>query len=151
MAKESFKKSTLTKIFLKQSELAVSPANIKEHMHLWWMNTRDKEQGGLRLTEAGFDHLEKKLNIEFYSITLPIDFVITTQTIIYLDQFIDCPYYLDGRRIAVTDQRKATELTLFSGDLTKYGLTKAMKRKEELEEIDPWAGHHKNRPNSLTN
>lgn len=151
MASESLNKTTLTKIFLKQSELAVSAANIKEHMHLWWINTRDKEVGGLRLTEAGFDHLEGKLGIEFYSITLPADFVITTQTIIYLDQFIDCPYYLDGRRIAVTDQKKATELALFSGDLTKYGLTKAMKRKEELDQIDPWAGHHKNRPRRLTN
>ena len=143
MASESLNKTTLTKIFLKQSELAVSAANIKEHMHLWWINTREKDVGGLRLTEAGFDHLEGKLGIEFYSITLPADFVITTQTIIYLDQFIDCPYYLDGRRIAVTDQRKATELALFSGDLTKYGLTKAMKRKEELAKIDPWAGTKK--------
>jgi hypothetical protein len=57
---------------------------------------------------------------------------ITTQVIIFLDQFIDCPYYLDNTAIHVTNEKKAVELTLFSGDLRKYGITKAMKRSENL-------------------
>ena len=139
MAKKSVNKKAYTKIFLRQSDIATSPANVKEHLHLWWVNTREKDEGGLRLTEEGFEHLEKNLGVKFFSITLPVEFKITTQTIIYIDQFVDCPYYLDNRRIAVTDEKKATELVLFSGDLTKYGLTKAMKRKEQLDSIDMWA------------
>jgi hypothetical protein len=54
----------------------------------------------------------------------------TSQIIIFLDKFIDCPYYLTNRSITVTSERKAVELGLFSGDLRKYGLTKAMKRQQ---------------------
>jgi hypothetical protein len=57
---------------------------------------------------------------------------LTTQVIIFLDQFIDCPYYLTNRSIIVTNEKKAVELTLFSGDLRKYGLTKAMTRSKNL-------------------
>ena len=31
----------------------------------------------------------------------------------------------------VTDEKKAVELHLFSGDVKKYGLTKALKRQEK--------------------
>jgi len=55
----------------------------------------------------------------------------TTQVIIFLDKFIDCPYYLTNRSITVTNEKKAVELTLFSGDLRKYGLTKAMSRNKD--------------------
>jgi len=56
---------------------------------------------------------------------------LTTQVIIFLDQFIDCPYYFTNRSIFVTSEKKAVELTLFSGDLRKYGITKAMNRDEK--------------------
>ena len=50
-------KETYTKVFLKQSDTAISDANIKQCMSDWWQNTRGKATGGLRLTEAGFDFL----------------------------------------------------------------------------------------------
>ena len=65
-----------------------------------------------------------------YEIPFPKDYKFTTQTFIFLDQFITCPYYLTNRSIWVTDEKKSMELHLFSGDLRKYGLTKAMKRHE---------------------
>jgi hypothetical protein len=55
---------------------------------------------------------------------------LTTQTIIFLDQFIDCPYFLTNKNVTVTNERKAVELTLFSGDIRKYGMSKALKRSE---------------------
>ena len=76
--------------------------------------------------------MKDTLEVRFFDVHLPRDFVFNTQTIIYIDQFIDCPYHLDGLRIAVTDERKYLELTLLSGDIQKYGLTKAMTRKIEL-------------------
>lgn len=123
-------KEAYTKIFLKEKGMAMSEANIKQYMPLWWRNIRNKEKGGLRLTEAGFDLLSE-IDIELYDIPYPKDMPLTTQVIIFLDQFINCPYYITNRSIFVTSEKKAVELTLFSGDLRKYGITKAMNRDEK--------------------
>lgn len=82
------------------------------------------------MTDEGYDFLKENIQLKFYEIPLPRDQRLNTQTIIFLDQFIDCPYYLTERSIFVTDEKKAMELHLFSGDLQKYGLTKAMTRYE---------------------
>jgi|SRR5210317_1587212 hypothetical protein len=120
-------KEAYTKIFLKEKGLAISDANLKQYMPIWWQNTRNKSQGGLRLTEEGYNTLQE-IGIEVYDIPYPKDMPLTTQVIIFLDQFIDCPYFLTNRSITVTNEKKAVELTLFSGDLRKYGIIKAMKR-----------------------
>lgn len=121
-------RETLTKIFLKQSNTAISAANLKIYSRKWWQNNRDKNTGGLRLTESGYHFLHDDLHLKFYEIPLPRDQKINTQTIIFLDQFIDCPYYLTERAIFVSDEKKSMELYLFSGDLQKYGIVKAMSR-----------------------
>ena len=123
-------KETYTKIFLKELGKSTSEANVKQYMPIWWQNTRNKETGGLRLTEEGFDVLNQ-IDLAVYDIPYPRDMPITTQVIIFLDQFIDCPYYLTNRSIVVTNEKKAVELTLFSGDLRKYGITKAMSRQKK--------------------
>jgi|TARA_B100002019_G_C21271285_1_gene602505 hypothetical protein len=124
-------KETYTKVFLKQSDIAITEANVKEYMSVWWQNTRSKEVGGLRLTDKGFLHLTEKLDIQSYDVPFPDDFTLTTSTLIWLDQFITCPYWLGRDHITVMDEKKALELHLFSGDVKKYGLTKALKRTEE--------------------
>ena len=121
-------KETYTKIFLKQANLAITDATLKEYMPLWWQNTRSKDTGGLRLTPSGFDFLIEKLDLRFYEVPYPKDKPITTQTIIFLDKFITCPYFLSKSSIFVTNEKKSLELHLFAGDLRKYGLVKAMKR-----------------------
>ena len=121
-------KETYTKIFLKQANLAITDATLQEYMPLWWQNTRSKDTGGLRLTSDGFDFLIEKLDLRFYEVPYPKDKPITTQTIIFLDKFITCPYFLSKTSIFVTDEKKSLELHLFAGDLRKYGLVKAMKR-----------------------
>ena len=126
-------KDTFTKIFLKQSNIPISPVSIKEYMPMWWQNTRSKDQGGLRLTSKGFAHLRSELDLKFYEIPLPHDQTIATQTILFLDKFITCPYYLDRSSLWVTEEKKAIELHLFSGDLRKYGLVKAMSRYNKEE------------------
>lgn len=123
-------KETYTKVFLKELGKAASESNIKQYMPMWWQNTRNKSSGGLRLTEEGVIIL-KDIGITTYDIPYPKDMPLTTQVIIFLDQFIDCPYYLTNRSIVVTNEKKAVELTLFSGDLRKYGLTKAMSRQKK--------------------
>lgn len=123
-------KKAYTKIFLKEQGKSANDLTIKEFMPLWWKNTRDKGEGGLRLTDAGFD-LINEIDLATYDVPYPKDMPLTTQVIIFLDKFIDCPYYIGNRSIIVTNEKKAVELSLFSGDLRKYGLTKAMSRTEK--------------------
>ena len=121
-------KETYTKVFLNQKNIAISEVTLKQYMSEWWQNTRAKKQGGLRLTDAGFNFVKDELDLATYDVPFPKDFELTTNTIIWLDQFITCPYYLFRNSIVVLDERKAMELHLFSGDIKKYGLTKAMNR-----------------------
>ena len=124
-------KETYTKVFLKQAGIAISESSLAEYMPVWWQNTRKKDSGGLRLTEAGMLFLMEKLELATYDIPFPPDFKITTQVVIFLDKFIDCPYFLTNKGLTVTNEKKALELHLFSGDVRKYGLAKALKRTDE--------------------
>lgn len=121
-------KETYTKIFLKQADIAISEATLKQYYSEWWQNTREK--GGLRLTDEGFEFIVATLDLKTYEVPFPKDFKMTTQTLIFLDKFISCPYYITNKGIHVTDEKKAIELHLFSGDLRKYGLTKAINRQK---------------------
>ncbi len=123
-------KEAYTKIFLKEQGKSANDVTIKESMPLWWKNTRDKGASGLRLTDLGFEVINE-IDLATYDVPYPKDMPLTTQVIIFLDKFIDCPYYITPRSIIVTNEKKAVELTLFSGDLRKYGLTKAMSRTTE--------------------
>ena len=126
-------KETYTKIFLTQLGKSTDPATLKQYMPLWWMNNRSKDTGGLRLTDEGIQMLEQ-LGLATYDIPYPKEMPLTSQVIIFLDQLIDCPYYLTNKSITVTNERKAVELSLFSGDIRKYGLTKAMTRQKKDED-----------------
>ena len=124
-------KETYTKLFLKELGKSINNVTVAEYMPLWWKNSRSKGSGGLRLTDAVYAVLQQ-IDLATYDVPYPHNMPLTTQVIIYLDQFIDCPYYLTNRSITVTNEKKAVELTLFSGDLRKYGLTKAMNRSNNL-------------------
>jgi len=123
-------KETYTKVFLKQLDKTVNDAAVAEYMPLWWQNTREKTTVCLRLTETCF-YVINTIQLATYEIPYPADMPITTQIIIFLDKFIDCPYYISRHSIFVTSERKAVELGLFSGDLRKYGLAKALSRQEK--------------------
>lgn len=120
-----------TKIFLKAKGLAVTEANVKSYMPVWWQNTRVKSSGGLRLTEEGYDMITNDLQLATYDVPFPRDFEMTTQVLIFMDNFIDCPYYLTHKGLIVTSEKKAIELHLFSGDMKKYGIQKAINRQEK--------------------
>ena len=63
--------------------------------------------------------------------TEPID--LSPQTIIFFDRNMDSPYYLTNQAIVVFSERKSFELMLFSDDIRKYGLVKAMNNQNKLD------------------
>lgn len=126
-------KETYTKIFLKEAGEICSPENLYERVMQFWVNKRTKSTGGLRLTQEGLEYI-KNLDLKTYEIPFPEELDLKAQVIIFLDQFIDCPYYLTERSITVLSERKAIELFMFSGDVRKYGLIKAMNRKHVYPE-----------------
>jgi len=128
-------KTTYTKLFLNQLGKPFTTETIAEYLPLWWQNTRDKDEGGLRLTDAGFQILNE-LGVSSYEILFPKDMPFNTQTIIFLDRFILCPYYLTKKSIFVTDEKKAVELTLLSGDVRRYGIIKAMTKAKKDKKND---------------
>ena len=126
-------KETYTKIFLKNANIAIGQNTLKEYMPMWWKNSRSKNFGGLRLTDEGITFIKDKLQLQTYDVPFPNDFTLTTQVIIFLDKYLDTPYYLADDGVIVTNEKKAMELMLFSGDKRKYGLNKALSRLESQE------------------
>ena len=124
-------KETFTKIFLQQKDKSTDSANMKHHMYKWWQSHRSKDIGGLRLSEEGFDYLVNELELRSYEIpfTEPID--LSPQTIIFFDRTMDFPYYLTNQSITVFSEKKSFELYLFSDDIRKFGLIKAMNERQK--------------------
>jgi len=100
-------KETYTKIFLKQLGIAITEATLKEYTPIWWQNTRVKATGGLRLTDEGIRVVTEDVELATFDVPFPKDFSLTTNSIIWLDQFIDCPWWLGRGGMVVTDERKA--------------------------------------------
>ena len=124
-------KETFTKIFLKYQNKSIDEANVKLHLHKWWQSHRNKQSGGLRLTEEGLNFLTTELDLQSYNIpfTEPID--LSPQVIIFFDRHMDCPYFLTNSAIIVFSEKKSFELCMFSDDIRKYGLIKAINRRDK--------------------
>lgn len=122
-------KDTYTAVFLKSAGIEPTAEEIKKHKVSWWWNVRNKEEGGLRLTESGIDFITQAAEIKTYNIELPKDFAVTPQILIWLDKFIDSPFYINKRTITVLKEKAAFELYLFSGDIRKMGYNKALAKR----------------------
>ena len=121
-------------MFLKEWGKSVDPANIRLYKHTWWFNTRTKKEGGLRLTDKGFDFLTDILKIASYEVPFTDQIELSPQVIIFLDKFLDCPYFLDYASLTVFSEKKSFELYMFSDDIRKYGLIKAINKQKKSED-----------------
>jgi hypothetical protein len=112
-------KRKLTKIFLLAEYPSATPKEIEMHYLSWWHNIRD--DGGLRLTDRGYDWLDSKLGLEHWSFNLKTQ-NITYQTVLDMDRHIDCPYWMNrrGTNIIVFGDEVATMLTLYGGDIKLF-------------------------------
>lgn len=129
-------KEIYTKIFLQQNNRSIDAANVKLHLYKWWQSHRSKTEGGLRLSEEGFNFLTTELDLKSYTIpfTDPID--LSPQVIIFFDRHMDCPYFLTNSAIIVFSEKKSFELYMFSDDIRRYGLVKAMNKQLKDTQIE---------------
>lgn len=124
-------KELYTKVFLASAGMPTDADTIKTYSLKWWKNIRKKVNQSLTLTDEGYRFLVDVLQLQSYKIPFPKDFTFTSQVIIWLDQFIDCPHYYTKKEIYVFKEKKAAELILFSGDVRRYGLAKALSRQRD--------------------
>lgn len=122
-------KDQLTSVFLKTANVEITEAKLKDYKTAWWHSFRNKDDGGLRLTDQGLEFVQKYSEIKTYFIEFPGDLKITPQVLIWLDNFITSPYHIGKRGITVLSEVAAFELYLFSGDVQKLGSNKAMAKR----------------------
>jgi hypothetical protein len=112
-------KYDITKAVLESTGLVVDEKRIKKTIPTWWVNPRKKEKGGLRLTEQGFECL-KQADIKSYELKFDEPLVVTNELLLWIDQNLDCPFYITNRKIWVFGERMAVQLVLFSGNIAKF-------------------------------
>lgn len=124
-------RDTLTKIFLDQWGKCADDTNVKLYSRKWWQSSRIGKQTAYRLSYDGFDFLKNTLELKCYEIAFNSSIEISPQTIVFLERYLDCPYFLTNSSITVFSERKCVELYFFSDDIRRYGLIKAMKSRIE--------------------
>ena len=126
-------KDAYTKAFLQAAELPVNEKNIKDYKAVWWWSFRNKNQGGLRLTEQALEFIEEHAKIKTYKIEFPKEFAFTPQVLLWLDNYIDSPFFVNKKYIIVMKEKAAFELYLLSGDVRKLGHNRAMSKRLSQE------------------
>jgi hypothetical protein len=124
-------RDALTKIFLQQWGKSVDDANFEIFNRRWWQSTRHGKTNSFRLSEEGYDFLTTELEIKMYDVPFTEPIELSPQTIVFLERYIDCPYFLTTQSITVFSERKSFELYMFSDDIRKFGLIKAMNEREK--------------------
>jgi hypothetical protein len=122
-------KDTYTKKFLEANGQIADQKLIETKKVEWWYNVRSKDAGGLRLTDEGIKFVTEELGLKSYTVKFPGHFNITPQILVWLDNFIESPYYITKKSITVLSEKSAFELYLFSGDVQKMGYSKALAKR----------------------
>ena len=126
-------KDAYTRAFLQAAEIPVTEKNIKEYKAVWWWSFRNKKQGGLRLTDQALKFIEEYAKIKTYKIEFPKEFAFTPQVLLWLDNYIDSPFFVNKKHIIVMKEKAAFELYLLSGDVRKLGHNRAMSKRLSQE------------------
>lgn len=127
-------KHDLTLIVARTLGLPVEPKDIKKYIGLWWWSPIEKSQGGLKLKEEGLQALVTA-EIKHHRITVENFPDPTNKNIIYLDNYIDCPWYLNNRYIYVFSERMAIQLVLYSGNIQKFLDAKAYRNRLTADKV----------------
>ena len=122
---------TLTKVFLNQWGVSTDEANVRFYSRKWWKNNRIKNSS-FSLTEEGLNFLKDVIKLKAYTIPFNESIHKSPQTVVYLNRFIDTPYYLTDNSITVFSEMKSFELYMFSDDIRKYGIIKAVNHRQQF-------------------
>jgi hypothetical protein len=120
-----------TRIFLEEAEVSTDAANIELHLQKWWKYYRSGDIGGLRLSEEGFSFLVDTLKLKTYEVPFHDKIDQSPTAILFFDKNMKTPYYITDSGIYVFIEKEAFKLHLFSDDVKKLGLVKAMKNQQE--------------------
>ena len=123
---------TLTRIFLSQWGKSSDESNVEFYGQKWWFSFGTRNPRAFRLSDKGFSFLIDDLDLKSYEIPFTEHIELSPQTIIFLEKYLDCPYYLTPFSITVFSEKRSFELYMFSDDIRKFGLVKAMN--ERLKE-----------------
>ena len=127
-------KKSYTKVFLNQLGKSTDVSNVKSHMYKWWFSATQKSVGGLRLSDDGNALLQNELSIQSFYIPFTEPIGDHPQVLIFLDNYLDCPYHLDHKGLTVYSEKRHVELYMFSDDIRRFGMIKAMNnRVDDLE------------------
>ena len=121
-------KIDITKYLAEHEGLSYDDPHLKKLLAVIWQNPRIKEAGGLRLTEKGFEVMSKYFKshmIRFEDAQEKDRVKYTNQLILRLDNFIDCPWYINHRAVWVFSDKMAVQLVLFAGNIVKFTSAKA--------------------------
>ena len=103
------RKDSYTEVFLKAAGVETDVKKTKDFKAIWWYSTREKDIGGLRMTDHCLEFVETKSEIKTYKIDIPKEMTISPQVLIWLDQYIDTPWHITKKHIVVLSERTAFE------------------------------------------
>lgn len=126
MKKPIFKEA-LTVVFLRALDYSTDKTNVEFYFREWWNNSRRRKPNRLRLTDKGRDMLINQLEMVSYQLPLPVEYDQHPQVLLFLEKYLDCPYYIESRKLILFNAKTFFELNLFSDDLRKYGVSKAVR------------------------
>ena len=119
-------KTDITRYLAEQEGLSYDDPHLKKLLAVFWQNPRIKKTGGLRLTEKGFETLSKHFNPHMVRFEENREgWKYTNQLVLRLDNYIDCPWYINHRAVWVFSDKMAVQLVLFAGNIEKFTNAKA--------------------------
>lgn len=122
-------KLEITLYVARELNLPLDQKSIKNFQRLWFNNIRNKPKGAFRLTKEGFEALTNA-QIKTYKIRLEEVPLLTNKVIIYLDNFINCPWFMNNKWIYVFGEKMAVQLILFGGNVEKFAHSRARAQKQ---------------------
>ena len=110
------------------------PKNLKKLIGLWWWSPTEKPQGGLKLKQEGLNAFTSA-QIKSHRILIDHPIEYTSKMVIYLDNYIDSPWYLSNRHMFVFGEKTAIQLVLYSGNIQKFLEAKAYRNRLTADKI----------------
>jgi len=119
-------KDRYTTAFLLANAIVHDTEQFKKLKLAIWFNPRPTDRS-YRLTNYGLDLIISG-EINTFKVKFPEEFDLTPQVLIWLDKYLDSPYYVNRKFIIVLTELAAFELYLYSGDIKKFGHSRALSR-----------------------